>query len=863
MKKSLFFITTCLAVLFFACDDFSNLQIPESISVKTAAKFDIPMGSGSISIREKASLEEIQRILDDNINKNTAEGETKLQPVVYEYNPEDGEGKVSESAVMQYIINYPIKEIPLSIGDKNLANADIEEIDIPETTFTAPDFNSNISDTLTITDKTFQMAEPGASGGSKSISDLGFTFDITSPSFAAMTVREGSMVITITKPTETTVSDDFSMQVKISLVNASDHSNVIATTGDSLIECSQGKTVTLDLAGKSIVQNMYIIIEGTVSGGTFDISNPTAHLHTYGVSMAPSNDFALEKITGLTMTETDLGSNAKIYIPKDFELDGLNSSLKEATIEEGELDFYCKLPDGWSGIKVSESNFLIQGGINIPSENFSPDKDTPSGYVLYKTASLNGLKVVPEKTYTYDTTSVTAGDTNTYTDTNISWLKVSLENATIVFADSSKGETTELTLSGTCKLTKLSNIKVYLNDLKTFSGNEDTGLNFSTILSDIMSGDSKNLIKDIEFADSDTTKLDGYLYVSKPLSDEQEKENSEGKKVLKDLKISGKVCAKYTDKDGNSKTSYLFGSSSSTDSMSMIKPTITFAEAATDGLITNSDVVASGSYSYRIADGKIATLINDLPDGLLFDYTLGLDTGGDGVVDLDGDTIEFLKTTDAKISVSLALVVPLQIKLNDEYDIPDNGTSGTATDGVITIKDVQSLAKKSDDTDPDKDLLDRDSAEDSDFKKYAEALKSATFTYNVTNELIKNLEEYTNVDDSGNTVTHKVGEDLDVKLYLYTVDTAGNRTNIFDNGEKELSVADGTQTLELSSAEITKILSSEGWPFIPKIRAEITVPKDTAGTSMTQYVPRDGAFAVNGTFHIEFDEDIPVEVWSK
>ena len=870
MKKIFLLISALITLVFFACDDFSGLEIPEKISVKTSARFGIPLGNGDIKIHEKASIEEIQKILDDNI---TSESSTQTKPVVYEYNPADSSGNIDDSAIMQYIINYPIKEIPLSIGDKNLENANIDEIKIPETKFEAPDFNSKISDTLSIKGETFPMAEPGALGP-RTISDLGFYFNITSPTFGSMKVRTGSMKITIEPPTTTTVSGDFSMMVKILLVNASNHSQVITTSGDSLIECAQGKEISLNLEGKEIVQNMYIMLEGEASGGTLD----EAHVHTYSVAMAPSSDFALEKITGLTMTDSDLGDYSKIYIPKDFNLNGLNASLKEATIGKGSLDFYCKLPDGWSGITVKESHFMIEGGVNIANEDFNKDGDIPEGYALYKIATLDGKKVVPEAAHTYDTDTVTVGNKSTYTDTNISWLKVALENATIIFADTSAGETTELELSGVCKIEELKNIKISLSELQTFSGSEETGINFSTILSDVMKGDSENLIKDIKFADSETASLEGYLYVSKPLDDG----------VITDidgLHIKGKVSASYKDKDGNAKNKYLLGSDSTDGRMSMIKPEITFEKAAVNGVITNSKVISAECWSYDInkpetEEGErkhlIRDLINDLPDDLTFTYNLGLDSTA-GELELKGDAIQKLKTTDAKISVSLALVLPLQITLHDEYDIPDGnqsnheGKTPGKSDGVITIKDVMTLAKDKEDlADLNKDVFDRGEKKDTDFLKYAEGLKSASITYSTNNTLVINKKEYK---DSAENI-HKAGERLNIKLFLYTVEEDGvTQTHLFDpvEGEsdeerkyrKELKIADGTQSVILSKSEITRILSKDGYPFIPKICAEIEIPKDGDGKSQLQYIPRDGYFSVEGTVHLEFDENIPVEVWSK
>ncbi|WP_296328651.1 hypothetical protein [uncultured Treponema sp.] len=865
MKKLFLFLSAIPLLFFFACDDFSGLEIPEKISVKTGARFALPLGNGDIKIREKASIEEIQRVLDDNIKKNTSsESETQNKPEVYEYNPPI-DGKISESAVMQYIINYPIKEIPLSIGDKNIENTNLEKIEIPETKFTAPDFNESISDTLTIKGgKPFPMVEP-AELGPRSISDLGFTFDITTPNFTEMIVRSGKMKIVIKKTDSTPISEGFSMQARIVLVNANDHSKIIAASDNE--ECAPGNTIRLDLAGKPIVQNMYIIVEGSLSGGTLGVT------HTYEIEMGPEN-LQIDKITGLTMSHSDLGENGRIYIPKEFELAGLNQSLQEATIEKGELDFYCKLPEGWSGIKVEKSNFTITGGVNISNDKFSPDTDTPEGYALYKKATLDDLRVVPEKTYTYDTSSVTPGDTSNYTETNISWLEVALENATIIFADTSAGEKTELVMSGICSITKLKNIKIKLEDLANFSGNEDTGLNFSTLLSDIMKGDGKDLIKDIKFADStldDGSKVEGYLFVSKPDIKSE---------ALQDLEIVGKIHASYTDEKGTAyQDLYFLGDEGEepekNGSMEMRIPIISFAQAAAKNLgklITDPDVIRRNDegrgYSHKIPDGKISKLLNDRPDNLKISYDLHLDPKkSKGVINLDGDAIEELKKTDAKISVSLALVLPLQIQLEDNYDIP---TTDSSPDGWIKIKDVISLTKDADErADLNKDLFDRSEAKDTDFYKYAEGLKASYIAYHINNNLILNEKEYE--DPSG--TTHKADEDLNVKLYLYTVETDGTTIKpVFDPNEeetdpykkyrKELKISDGMQSLNLSKNEISKILSKEGYPFIPKICAEIEVPTDGTN-SQVQYIPRNGGFDISGTVHLEFDENIPVEVWSK
>ncbi|MCR4822671.1 MAG: hypothetical protein K5873_07355 [Treponema sp.] len=835
MKRFIFFLGLVSLIYFSACNDFSDLTMPESLAVKTAAVVELPLGEGSIVMREKAGASQLQDILDDNISAASTQA-----PVVYEYYPKD-----SNLEVLQYLINYPIKEVPLSIGDENLESTEIETISIPETSFEAPDFSSNVTDTLSIDNQSFTIAELG--GESQSINELYFTFNITSPDFNTMTVRSGSMEISITP--ESSPSDDFSLTTEICLVTGSVADNKLTVTKQiapssgtvsKQIANSGTSVVTLDLAGAEIVPNMFILINGSVAGGTL------GKTVKYNVSMAPKN-LELKKITGLNMTNEELGERGKIYIPESFEMEGLNSSLQEATISDGKLDFYCQLPEGWSGITVEESYFKIAGGINIANSDFNSDGEVPEGYVLYKVASLANKTVTPGSVYTYDKDTVTVGSTSTYTDENISWLKISLNNATIVFAE--EGETTELALSGECTINSLSNVKVSLASLTSFSGNEETGLNLSTILSDIMSGDSSGLIDDIEFADSsdeDGSKFSGYIFVSRPIDNES----------LANMKIGGTIAASYTDSNGTAQDKlYLFGSESASGEMEMKKPSPVFADVAEDSVITDSSVLSSDNYSYKIPDGTICSLLNDKPDNLVIEYDLGLTTGESGIIELDSEALQTLKNGSShSISISLALVVPLQIKLKDEKDIP---SSESANDGVITIKDVLALASEEVEY---TDIFKRDSASDSeDWTKYADAIDTMYLSYEVDNELIKNELEYT--DASG--VTHAAGEDLAYKLTMFTVDTSGNQIVLIGNekGEKEISIADGQQRLELTKDEITKILKN--YPFIPRVKAEITVPRDAEGNSTLQYVPKEGLFGIKGYAHVDFNEEVPITVWEK
>lgn len=857
MKKAFIFFSIISCFLVFNCKDFQDLSIPESVVIKSGAKYEASMGDGAIKIRDKAGIEKIQEVLDENIEKQENEStEKKVRPIVYEYNPTPEGNTPDETAVMQYIIEYPIKEIPLSLNEQTSEKTDMSNIEIPETEFAAPNFNDNISDTLTA-DASFQVVEMGGETISldQNGEQIGFNFTITSPSFSTMTVRSGSMDIVLTTPEG--VSPSFSLSASVKLVKELDKNYVIGASGSKTVSNIAGAktTFSIDLTNKDIVQRLYIIVSGSISGGESVVKG---HTNTYQVSMSPNN-LQLAEIRGLTLTEADFGdtNNNHITINESFSIKGVNESLKEATIQDGSLDFFCRLPDGWSGITikkvdgVEKSNFQagqnddgIYQGLNLANSDFT--NKTEEGYVLYKSANLNGKHLNMEEV-----------------TTNGSWLEVEIKNATIIFP--SEG-TAKLTLGGVCHINELSNLKISLGQLLHFSAEGDnaidTGLNFSSLLGDIMKGDTQDLIENIEFADSteeNGAKLSGYLYVKQPLEDNE---------TLKKLSVEGNVKAIYTDKNENqgAHSPLLLYQTSGSNRLEMKTPTKTFSNLAKDGLITDSSIFDEDQHSGKIIDGQITTLINDKPDNLKITYDMGLSSGTAEVVELEGEVLKDLEALkqDAKISITLALVLPLQVKLVDKSDI---GVVHTA-DNTIIINDVVKLSKQKDaetgEVEADEDVFKRKPDDDLEkWKKYAEGAKRFYLLYKVNNDLIINSEsDYEHTWSDGTTVNCKKGESLPLKLSLYTVDESGNETNII--GTKELPIDDadekfgkGIHKLEFSKDEIVRIFSKAGYPFIPKIRAEIPAHRKL------QYVPRNGVFEVTGTVHVEFDENAEIEVWSK
>ena len=121
------------ALSFFSCDDLRSLEVPEKISVTTNATYKFPLGNGDILIKDKISAAELRKTFNENLDEDAAEVK------VYDYNP-DG----NEDDVLQYLIKYPIQEIPLGISADGSNEIEFSSR-IP-----ISNLNSRISDTLSI-----------------------------------------------------------------------------------------------------------------------------------------------------------------------------------------------------------------------------------------------------------------------------------------------------------------------------------------------------------------------------------------------------------------------------------------------------------------------------------------------------------------------------------------------------------------------------------------------------------------------------------------------------------------------------------------------------------------------------------------
>lgn len=98
MRRLIFLIASAASVfMLFSCGD---LELPESISVKTNAEFQLPLGTASYNTADK--LKELRSEIQENLG-NTAS--------VYTY------AENHSDDVLRYLVHFPAFKVPVNVGD--------------------------------------------------------------------------------------------------------------------------------------------------------------------------------------------------------------------------------------------------------------------------------------------------------------------------------------------------------------------------------------------------------------------------------------------------------------------------------------------------------------------------------------------------------------------------------------------------------------------------------------------------------------------------------------------------------------------------------------------------------------------------
>ena len=752
------FICIFSGLLFSSCYDFRNIETPETLSVSSNARYQLPAGTLSFNLEEQMSALKLREILGKNSENASEEaeqdddGESAAANMsksieVYDYH------KPPEDKVYRYIINYPVKEIPLGFS----ASGDLSNINIARSVEISG-FISTIEDEISdikIDGQTITIPEPGPLGPlsvsalmeKAGLGDPAVDFNITAPDFETMTLKSGTLTVTF-EPDNSAPSADFEMPVQISLLTKDASPKVIETSG--VVDCARGNSVSLDLAGKGLRPEMQISLDGAFSGGVLLKQNK------YKISFRIEN-LAVSSVTGLNLPDSP-----SIPIDEEFSISE-NSALKQADIKKGSIGLAFTLPEGWSGMNCQKSEFSMSGAITVNQfeDDENEENKKPNDFVR-KVSDLEGAGL----------------NLNTEEGTEVrvtGALELTVKNATIVFHD----EGDELSFEFNLAIDEIGKILIDLRDIAEDLEKGDTietGFNLSTLMGDFFDGnDTTNLIQNIKFPEEDSVKA--YLYINQ----------SSDNKVLENLKFGGTFSAVYNTKEETDKEVPLSGFDSNT--LPVRKKSATFASLADENYIIESDeLFQEDKYTAKIAN--MAAILNDQPDNLRFKYEIGM-RDGENYVELDND--DFKNLTNGGFSISLAIELPLQIIFDDVTD--SNSESEGTRDNVVTIDNLLELTGNA----FEDDMLKREGASEAeDWMEYSPILDSMALKYSIKNPTALN--------------------NLTVTFLLETKDDSGNATALETVEAKKLETANGDYTIEFSREEVEEIFRT--YPIIPKIKAE-------------------------------------------
>ena len=169
MKKKIIFGSTLLALVLciFGC----NFQLPESISIKSNAKYEFAIANKSFPLGDLFSIDKIRESFAGQSSGSSSEEESVSADVqIYDYNPG---GDANETSTQKFLVNMKFQEIPLKF-DEYLKNTDfassldsmninkeivIPKVDIDEEKVVDVEVNEKINSLVSFTGFTSEGSE--------------------------------------------------------------------------------------------------------------------------------------------------------------------------------------------------------------------------------------------------------------------------------------------------------------------------------------------------------------------------------------------------------------------------------------------------------------------------------------------------------------------------------------------------------------------------------------------------------------------------------------------------------------------------------------------------------------------------------
>lgn len=442
--------------LIVGCGQFSNLEMPKSVAIKTDAEYNAALGTASYNPLSSISLDSLKSTMQDALGSAAT---------VYDYIPN------TTDDTLTYLIHYPVYSVPIDVGsyldqldisqafntkDTGLGfNSKIPVAGIPDdkksiTQSTAVDVDKNVrqsmNETLATGDTIYPtVVEPGSvtAKASEVLRDgegnAHNSLHIEGTIAKEITYRSGSgIIIQFTKNDQTAVSDNFHINLTAKIVETDNVSNTIATS--QAVDVREGGSLYLDIGNVVFPQKVDVVIDGTLTGGDTSIS------HSYSTTLSMAEDTSVRKVAGITTSDPSklgLKLDALDSISQTIDLSDMKGYFEYMIVGEGAVSIKATLPNTWTCENVTATSTFDFNGIGLNHVAPSP--------VVGATELVNKKLDLAGRTLTIDDTSSTIAVTG-----NVS---LSLLNATIDFGETPPANSTVDVIVNT-SITKIAEAKI-------------------------------------------------------------------------------------------------------------------------------------------------------------------------------------------------------------------------------------------------------------------------------------------------------------------------------------------------------------------------------------------------------------------
>lgn len=429
MRRLIFLIASAAAVfMLVSCGD---LQLPESISVKTNAEFQVPLGTAFYNTAEK--LQGLRSGIQENLGSTAS---------VYTY------AENQSDDVLRYLVHFPAFKVPVDVGDylSDLNFAPNFEAMNQSFEFTAGEpISRDLSQTVSLSD--FAKKAAGDNTKVESDSDLSVPENVATLSesempdinvagntskitFSRMYYESGVLKVTFTKKDSVAYTSGYHLNVKASI-----YSGTELVAESAVTDITQNNVVSIPLTGSNgIPQSFVVKFSGTSSGGG-------GKIHSFAITGEAAN-ISVRKIVNLNVHQDDYMENAGFDLNSEISFQNFAGLFNEATINDGHLIVTANAPSGWQGVTLDIANLNISGGCVSNFTSTSTVAATPAGKLI-------------DKNYILEATISPKSDASQNKAQVSGRVKVNVNNATIVCTDNVR-------VNVTVSITKIASAKIDL-----------------------------------------------------------------------------------------------------------------------------------------------------------------------------------------------------------------------------------------------------------------------------------------------------------------------------------------------------------------------------------------------------------------